>query len=334
LLSYSETRFKHIINNLNDVIFNIDFHGTIQFISDSITTLTGYSKEKLIGTNFIDYIHPDDIIGLQNRFKEALEGKLIPYQYRLIKNDGSIIWVKSSSRPMFFNDSNITGLSGVLNDISAEKAAKEKIQNLLNEKDILLKEVHHRIKNNMNIVSSLLSLQARNFDDDNVKIAFQNSSSRVQSMMVLYDKLYKSNNFQNMSLKNYLLPLIHEISSLYSYSDKIKIHQEIMEVDLPIKILTNIGIIINELLSNSLKHAFIQYKSGNIFITTRSIDEKTIEMRIRDDGIGYPEDLIKNKNDNFGMQLIKILVQQLHGKIDFNNDNGANSIFSFTIPQD
>jgi len=331
LLSHSETRFKHIINNLNDVIFNVDLHGTIQFLSDSITTLTGYSKEKLIGTKFIDYIYPADIIGLQNRFKEALEGKLIPYQYRIIKSDGSIIWVKSSSRPMFFNNSNITGLTGVLNDISAEKAAKEKIQNLLNEKDILLKEVHHRIKNNMNIVSSLLSLQARNFEDEKVRVAFQNSSYRVQSMMVLYDKLYKSNNFQSMSLKNYLAPLIKEISTLYSSSNKIKIHQELLEVILPIKILSNIGIIINELLNNSLKHAFINVDSGNIYITTTKIDDQTMKICVEDDGIGYSENIINEENKNFGMQLVNILVQQLHGKFEMKNENGAKFCFRFNL---
>jgi len=331
LLSHSETRFKHIINNLNDVIFNVDLHGTIQFLSDSITTLTGYSKEKLIGTKFIDYIYPADIIGLQNRFKEALEGKLIPYQYRIIKSDGSIIWVKSSSRPMFFNNSNITGLTGVLNDISAEKAAKEKIQNLLDEKDILLKEVHHRIKNNMNIVSSLLSLQARNFEDEKVRVAFQNSSYRVQSMMVLYDKLYKSNNFQSMSLKNYLAPLIKEISTLYSSSNKIKIHQELLEVILPIKILSNIGIIINELLNNSLKHAFINVDSGNIYITTTKIDDQTMKICVEDDGIGYSENIINEENKNFGMQLVNILVQQLHGKFEMKNENGAKFCFRFNL---
>ncbi|MBN2280274.1 MAG: PAS domain S-box protein [Candidatus Marinimicrobia bacterium] len=331
-LMESEIYFQNILNNISELVYIVDSNGRFTYINDYIFNMTGYTVDEFLGRNIVDFIHSEDIEKVMDKFKEAFSGPMEPYPFRIIHKNGNSIWISGSSRPIYFEKNKISGVTGAVKDISREINDEMQIKSLLREKETLLKEVHHRIKNNMNIIASMLSLQSRTFEDESVKAAFQASASRVKSMMMLYDKLYTTNNYAAMSLNNYLSPLVREIMSHYPDSGRITIHTALTDRVLPVKTLTCIGIIVNELLNNAMKHAFGPSQSGEISILAQDLSNNQISICISDDGIGYDFGVAAEKK-HFGMQLIKTLVKQLNGSFEFKSEQGACFCFTFTHPQ-
>ncbi|WP_167883578.1 histidine kinase dimerization/phosphoacceptor domain -containing protein [Leptospira ognonensis] len=202
-------------------------------------------------------------------------------------------------------------LTGTTQDISEQRLKEQTIRKLLLEKDILLKEIHHRIKNNMNTISSLIILQADLVQEQKTKEILFEASSRLNSMMVLYDKLYISKNQNSVSLKTYLPALLLEAKDIFPSHQTIHLEIEIEDIELSPKYLSPIGIIYNELLTNSLKYAFNLKPSGRIKVT--AIKKKdTIILSYADDGQGYSME----NSSGFGLQLISLLVEQIRGRLE------------------
>jgi PAS domain S-box-containing protein len=218
----------------------------------------------------------------------------------------------------------------IATDITERKLAEEKIRNLLSEKELLLREVHHRIKNNMNIVMSLLSLQASTLKDPSVILSLEDARSRVQSMMVLYDKLYQSADFRKISTREYLTSLIDEIVMNFPDRRLITIEKRIDDAILDAKILSPVGIILNELLTNIMKHAFVGKDKGVAGVFC-SIKKNHATLVIEDNGIGVPESTDITTSTGFGMQLVGILTEQLEGTIRLERLNGSKFILEFDI---
>ena len=204
---------------------------------------------------------------------------------------------------------------------------EEKIRNLLQEKEIILKEVHHRIKNNMMTLKSLLTLQSKNLDIPEVTTAFQDAIGRINSMGILYEKLYKNKNYEEVSTKQYFSDLIDEIYLMFSNLQPVQIEKQIEDFTLRAKTILPVGIILNELISNSMKYAFP--KNNNNLIQISVTKSKTnIILIYRDNGVGLSEINTKN-NKGFGLKLIELLVKQLYGKLLIENDNGAKFTIEF-----
>lgn len=210
------------------------------------------------------------------------------------------------------------------------REAEEKIKNLLLEKDILLKEVHHRIKNNMNTINGLLSLQADSLTDPAAVDALKDAESRVQSMMVLYDKLYRSDNFNEVSIKEYLPGLIKEIIDNFLNRKNIQIESSIDDFTLEVQTLVPIGIIVNELLTNTMKYAFTGRERGLIKISAELTNGKVV-MKIEDDGVGIPETVTFENSSGFGMQLVGMLTEQINGSIMIERGSGTRFVLEFTV---
>lgn len=320
-LQRSEQNFRNLVTSLNDAVFTVDENGILRYITDSIEAIMGYKPEELVGHPFAEFIYPEDLPGLLEQFQSTMSGNLTPYDFRIIKKNGEIFWVRTSSKPTVLDEiKNIHGLTGLLIDITKEKYSQEKIYNLLNEKVLILKEVHHRIKNNMTMVASLLNIQSRNFKDPEVVEAFQSTAKRVQSMMVLYDRLYRENNFLELSAKVYFTSLIAEIMPTLTTIGDLEIIQEINDEILPVKILTNLGILINEVLTNIVKHSSQNRKKVIINLVYRKNGNQNL-LEISDNGSGLPEDFTFEKAETFGLQLIQILVQQINGKLSYHKDD-------------
>jgi len=204
------------------------------------------------------------------------------------------------------------------------KKAQEQIKASLREKEVLLKEIHHRVKNNLQIISSLLNLQADYLKDPEAIEVFRDSQNRIQSMAIVHEKLYQSEDLATINLSEYIQDLVSNLS--YSYevnleaiAVKIKVEEVLLDIDTAIPC----GLIINELVSNSLKYAFPKHQSGEICIELKSLIGKQMKLTVSDNGIGLPENFDFNKTDSLGLQLVDALTTQLKGTIEIDRDRGT-----------
>jgi len=210
-----------------------------------------------------------------------------------------------------------------------DKAASE-IKKLLAEKEIILQEVHHRIKNNMMTVKGLLYIQAGTLTGSSVAAALYDAESRVGSMMVLYDKLYLSKSFQELSIKEYLPDLVNQIISNFPGKEKVIIENHIDDFILKAETLFTLGIMLNELLTNIMKYAFNGKDNGVITISA-FLNEKHVIISIADNGNGMPESISLENSTGFGMQLVGMLTKQIGGSIKIERENGTEFVLEFDI---
>ncbi len=221
-------------------------------------------------------------------------------------------------------------------EISERKIAEEKIQLLLSEKELILSEVHHRIKNNMNTIHGLLKLQSYALKDASAIAALDNSAGRVQSMMHLYDKLYRSMDVQNLSVLDYIPSLVDEILKNFPEGETVKIEKIINDFILDAKRLQTLGIIINELLTNIMKYAFTGRDDRKIVVEaglnpSGTKQDSVVSIAIGDNGLGMPETVDFVNSTGFGLQLVVMLVKELKGVLRFEKKNGTRIIIEFDI---
>ncbi len=211
------------------------------------------------------------------------------------------------------------------------KRAEEQLKESLKEKEILLREIHHRVKNNMQIISSLLMLQEELSKDEKVNEMLKDSQNRIMSMALIHEKLYRSENLSKINLKEYIDDLVDGLFQSYGTGeDKVTLNINVENVLFGIDSAIPCGLIINELISNSLKHAFPEGKNGEIKIFFRSTDENMIELLVGDNGVGIPKDLDFSKTESLGLHLVTMLVEnQLHGEITLNRDKGTEFQIKF-----
>ena len=212
----------------------------------------------------------------------------------------------------------------VVKDITEIKQAEE-----MRRKDILLKEVHHRVKNNLQIISSMLRLQSRKFTDKETIEAFKKSQNRAKSMAIAHEKLYQSSDLENIELSSYIETLTKYLLNTYGCDpENIKIDIKIKNITQDIDTAIPLGLIINEIVSNSLKHAFTDHKGEIIVEIVPDVDGQYM-LTIRDNGIGFPEDLDFMNTDSLGMQLVVSLVEQIEGSIELVRGNGTEFRIKF-----
>lgn len=218
----------------------------------------------------------------------------------------------------------------LVREVESRKKAEETTSALLQEKEVILKEVHHRIKNNMMTMIGLLSLQSDKVKSTEAINALQDAGNRIQSMLVLYNKLYDTSDFQNISIKIYLQTLIEEVIDNFPQKEKVKIETNIDDFTLDTKSVFNLGIIINELITNTMKYAFAGRDTGKIIVSA-SVSEDNITIIYQDNGIGVPESISFENSTGFGFKLVSMLIKQLQGKIQIERLQGTKFIIKLNI---
>jgi two-component sensor histidine kinase len=201
---------------------------------------------------------------------------------------------------------------------------------LLKENKIILKEVHHRIKNNMNIISGLLEMQSNSIDSPVHVNVFNDAISRIESMRVLYDRLYITEDYGVISTRDYLQQLVENVCKIFSEMDSIKFELNIDNFDLDIKTLSSIGIIVNEMLTNALKYAFPEKEDGLIKISLHRIGSQ-VTIIFSDNGIGIGDSKSRDQNQGFGLHLFQLLAEQIGADFKIENENGTKFIIEFDL---
>ena len=263
-------------------------------------------------------------------FKNCVEhGQPYDLESPFVTFKGRRLWIRTAAQAVQYKGL-IVKVVGNIMDITDRKRTEDKIKSLLSEKELLLREVHHRIKNNMSIIMSFFFLQSSTLKDAAAIAALEGAGNRVRSMMVLYDKLYRSSDFREISAKEYLTSLIDEIVINFPNRGQVTIEKQIDDIILDAKILSPVGIILNELLSNAMKHAFIGRDNGAIGVSF-SIKESHATLTVQDNGIGISESIDIETPIGFGMQLVGILTKQLEGAMTIELENGTKFILEFKV---
>ncbi len=229
---------------------------------------------------------------------------------------------------------NRTLIQATMHDITERKRAEEQIKASLNEKEILLKEIHHRVKNNMQIIISLLSLQTGSIKDKALLKIFTDSTNRIRAMALVHEKLYQSNDMGKIDFTSYITTISEDLLSNYSIDhSKPRMHIEAGTIYLGIDQAIPCGLIVNELITNALKYAFPAGRNNNeILISLRQDNTETITLTIRDNGVGLPEGLDHKEISTLGLQLVHVLVEQIGG--EYRIDRQLGTAWIITIPSD
>ena len=323
-LQESEKKYRDLAELLPQTVFETDLNGNITFVNRIGHQIFGYTPEELNkGINMIQILVPEDHTRAMKNNQRILNGERLPFgEFTALKKDGSTFQIFLNTNPIIQEDK-IIGLRGILVDITELKDAENKIKASLKDKEVLLKEVHHRVKNNMQIISSLLNLQIDYLNNEDAIDVLKESQNRVKSMAMIHEKLYLSEDLTQINFADYIQNLVSNL--FYSYNIKesqIKPIIKIEDVNLNIETAIPCGLIINELISNCLKYAFPNQMKGEIIITLKSIEDK-FELVISDNGIGLPEKININKIKTLGLLLVNSLTEQIDGKISIYKKDGT-----------
>jgi PAS domain S-box-containing protein len=271
----------------------------------------------------------------REKFKEhidrALGGELVHLEEKVDGEKGEIFWFEFFIAPVLDQKGVVSDAVLSILDITGRKINEEQIRASLNEKEVLLREVHHRVKNNMQIISSLLNLQAKYISDPDVARIFMESQKRVRSMALIHEKLYHSKDLSSVNFSEYLRSLVSYLchnSGRDSIFCSIKAGKVMMGVDIAIPL----GLIVNELVSNALKHAFPGENQGTVHIELKPVKESKglFTLSISDDGVGLGEDVKFDESRTLGLQLVKDMVEQIDGTLELKREKGTS--FLITLP--
>ncbi|MBK8394157.1 MAG: PAS domain S-box protein [Leptospiraceae bacterium] len=328
----SEERFRTMADNAPVMIWISGRDSLCNFFNKPWLDFTGRKMEEEIGLGWTEYLHPEDINSCMTTYSTAFQNReSFEIEYRLKRYDGEYRWILDRGIPLIISSGEFTGFIGSCIDITTRKQFENKIQSSLEEKEVLLKEIHHRVKNNLQIISSLLSLQSNQLDDPNIIEIFQKNIGRVKSIALIHDMLNLSPNQSKINFKEYLklignyLLMLHE-----NKSQEISLLINSKDIFISINIAIYIGLIVNELVSNSLKYAFPANKNGVIQIEILSESEKKLSLKVSDDGVGLPEEIEIDNVKSLGLKLVNTLTKQMKGLIKVNNDSGLT--FEISIP--
>ncbi len=218
-------------------------------------------------------------------------------------------------------------------EVTERKKEHKKVIAALKEKEVLLKEIHHRVKNNMQVISSILNLQSRHIKDKHALKMFEDSQNRIKSMALVHEKLYESENLAGIDFAEYIRSMTSYLFSLYKIGQAIGLNIDIKDILLDVNTAIPCGLIINELISNSLKYAFPEGIVGEICIQLFSDKDDKFTLIVKDNGIGFPKDLDFRETESLGMQLVIMLVEQLEGTIELDKSKGTNFKITFEKPK-
>jgi hypothetical protein len=308
-------------------------NGRIIFANKGISNMLGFSINELLSwdLNTINqHIHSDDQQITLEKYNELLNDGISSFQSEIrMKNiNEDYLYIQQYSKKIHFQGSSAIYINII--DITEQKKNESLLESSLAEKEILLREIHHRVKNNLQIISSLLVLQEQYVKDEKILDIFKDFQSRIKVMALIHQALYNSENLNKIYLSKYIKNLVNNLFIVYSANSKqIKLQLNIEDIEFSLDKAIPCGLIINELVSNSLKHAFSKNEEGKINVSLKKTKDDRILLEVYDNGIGFPEDVDYKNSDTVGLKLISTITKQMDGKISIEKNKGTHVMISW-----
>ncbi len=329
-LRESEEKFRNMADLLPQIVFEADKKGNITFINRAVFESTGYTEEDFYEEiNPIQLLIPEDRNRVKNDIRKVLSGEeLGGVEYTALKKDGTKFPIMIYSSKITRNNQ-VLGIRGVILNMTQIKEAENQIKLSLKEKEMLLKEIHHRVKNNLMVISSLLNLQSRYIRDEASKDIFKESQNRARSMALIHERLYQTTDLKRIDFGDYIRTLSQELFRTYAGDfGLIDLKINVEDIFLDINTAIPLGLIVNELITNSLTHAFPDGMKGEINVDFQRTDDH-YEFTVKDNGIGFPYDLDFQKTASLGLQIVNSLTEQIFGEIELNRSHGTEFKITF-----
>jgi len=336
MLSEKEELYRTLVENAHDLIIEIMYDGRIMYASSNHKEILGYDPGELLGKNVFELMHPEDRSVIMSAFIQGFgRGAAGRGVYRYMHKDGEWRWFEATGKPFRTSTGEIRAIIDT-RDITERKKNEEQIQESLQQKESLLREIHHRVKNNLQVISSLLSLESDYAKDKESLARFYESQNRISTIALIHEKLYQSRNIDEIKMLDYITDLTRNLLRVYKdLGGNIDVQINAYDISIDTDRAIPCGLIINELFSNCLKHAFrdsaseeISRKRRNkITVEINSDTDGFLNLSVKDNGVGFPGHLDVRNTDTLGLQLVTTLADQLKGKIEVANDNGA----AFTV---
>ena len=310
-------------------------NGRIAYANRKFEQMFGYSPGELDGQHVSIVNYATDEISAEE-VNQAIRQMVLAsqeatYEVHNIKKDGTSLWC-SATTSVFEHPEYGTVLVAVQQDISDRKESQEKLRASLKEKDLLLKEIYHRVKNNLQVIYSLLNLQARNVADSAALSVLRDSQSRIKAMALVHEKLYKSQDLTRIDLATYIQSLAYSLLETYQFdNNRIQLRLDIEPCSLDIETALPCGLMLTELISNSFKYAFPQNRAGEVAIVSRLNPDGHLTIRLQDNGIGLPEGVNLRQVSSLGLSLVRNLTQQIGGQVEIVTQP-VGTAFQITFP--
>lgn len=305
--------------------------GEIEWVNDGFIRLMGMSKEKVVGKKLDEIqvynnIHSEMDLAIKDKHSRIFESNVTTHH---LEN----IWISSTLTPIYDEKDNLKKLVLVDTNITSSKKMQQQIEQSLKEKEVLLKEIHHRVKNNLQIIISLLNLQSGYIKDEVTLKAVKDGQNRVRSMALVHEKFYQANELTEIDFGEYVEKLSQFLYQSYGdKTDRINVIVESDRVSLDMDTAMPCGLLVNEIVSNAYKYAFPGSMEGEIKIQLSRNDGK-VTMKISDNGIGLPEGFSIENAESLGMQLIQALTSQIDGELSVSREGGASFTITFQYPK-
>ncbi len=326
---------KALLSTIPAFVYFKDRNGNYIAANKAFADKTGTSVDEIAGKTDYDFFPKAQADAHRAYDYEVMESGEPKYDIEelVTEADGGFGWTSTSKTPFFGSGGEVIGMVGMTLDITERRKAEDQLKAALKEKEVMLREIHHRVKNNLQVVSSLLNMQARNAKDKDTIRILSESRDRIITMSLIHSQLYEGSDLAEINMKEFVDRLLGQLLQSYQVGDtRIARVVRVDDYPFPISVAVPVGLIINELLSNALKHAFEGRDEGKIEVSLTASEDGRVNLRVSDDGVGLPPGFDINESKTLGLRLVKILAEdQLQGTLEVMSDGGATFNIEFDI---
>jgi PAS domain S-box-containing protein len=329
----SARRYRAVVDQQTELVERFKKDGTVTFANDAMCRFFGVTRQGLIGSKFLPLMNDED---RENMVKQL--ASLSPdcpigvIEAPCVAPDGSKRWLSWTNRALFDADGDIVEYQAVGRDITEQKKAEDDLRMALADRDALLREIHHRVKNNMAVIMSMVSLQSNGLSDSASAEALAKVRGRIRAMALVHEQIYRSGDFHGVDLADYARSLIGALHDAHTRElGHVEIRRRIGKVAMPMDLAIPCGLILNELIGNSFEHAFSDGRRGEVEVVLDHCEDGQVELGVIDNGVGFDRGIGPDREAGFGLQLVGLLAQQLGGEVEIVSDDGADIRVRFSL---